>query len=632
MESEGERYRLYSRRAALLGGLQALVLTTLMGRMYYLGVVESGQYKVLAEENRVSLRLIAPERGEILDRFGRKIATNRKDFRVFLIPEEAGDAEQALASLGEMFHMSDGSLRRIRRQIKRQRDFLPVTLAENLSWKEFARVNVQSVKLPGVQPDAGETRFYPDGPLASQVAGYVGPVDENEINQDPMFQLPGFKVGKAGLEKSFETNLRGQAGSRRVEVNAYGRVIRELTRQEGRAGDAMVLTLDLELQRHVVDLLGEESAAAVLMDVKTGDVLVKASTPSFNPNDFNLGISRENWNALIRDPRKPLVNKCLQGQYPPGSTFKMVVSLAALEAGVVSASDEVECTGEYEFGDRIFHCWKKEGHGSLAMVNAIAQSCDVYFYDLAQKVGVERIAAMARRLGFGQAYELGIPGQADGLVPSKGWKMATSGEPWRIGETLIVAIGQGALLATPLQLAVMTARLASGGKAVVPRLVHSVGGEITPVPEFEDLGIRRSHMRLMHSGMEKVLEFEGTAFASRLQGRGLSMAGKTGTSQVRRITKAEREAGPGSFKNRPWRERDHALFVAYAPTRNPRYALSLIVEHGGGGSSVAAPLARDIMRRTLEVDPASRPPVATPGANREDDPDQASGDRADGGA
>ena len=613
MESEGERYRLYSRRAALMGGLQAVVFTTLMGRMYYLGVVESGQYKVLAEENRVSLRLIAPERGEIVDRFGRKIATNRKDFRVFLIPEEAGDAEKVLATLGEMLDLSEGSLSRIRRQIRRQRDFLPVTIAENLSWEQFARINVESVKLPGVQPDAGETRFYPDGSLASQVVGYVGPVDESEINQDPVMQLPGFKIGKSGLERSFETDLRGQAGSRRVEVNAYGRVIRELTRQDGRAGDAMVLTLDLELQRHAVDLLGEESAAAIVMDIKTGDILVKASTPSFNPNDFNLGISRENWNALIKDPRKPLVNKCLQGQYPPGSTFKMAVTLAALEAGVISAGDEVTCNGKMDFGDRIFHCWKKEGHGTLALVDSIAQSCDIYFYEMALKVGIERIAAMARRLGFGQTYDLGIPGQADGLVPSKGWKLAISGEPWRIGETLIVAIGQGALLATPLQMAVMTARLASGGKAVVPRLVHSVRGEITEIPEFEDIGIRRSHMRLVQRSMEKVLEFKGTAFGSRLEGDGMSMAGKTGTSQVRRITAAERAAGSKAFKNRPWRERDHALFVAYAPTKNPRYALSLIVEHGEGGSSVAAPLAREIMRKTLELDPASRRPVASTG-------------------
>lgn len=626
MESEGERYRLYARRAVLLGGFQAIVLTTLMGRMYYLGVVESGQYKVLAEENRVSLRLIAPERGEIVDRMGRRIATNRKDFRVFLIPEEAVDTESTLASLGEIIDLSEGSLRRIRRQIRRQRGFLPVTVAENLSWKEFARINVQSVKLPGVQPDAGETRFYPDGSLASQVVGYVGPVDENEINQDPVLQLPGFKVGKSGLERSFESGLRGQAGSRRVEVNAFGRVIRELTRQEGRAGDAIVLTLDLELQRYVVGLLGEESAAAIVMDIETGDILVKASTPSFNPNDFNLGISRENWNALIKDPRKPLVNKCLQGQYPPGSTFKMVVALAALEAGVISPGDEVTCTGEYEFGDRIFHCWKKQGHGSLALVDSIAQSCDIYFYELAQKVGIERIAAMARRFGFGQTHDVGIPGQADGLVPTKGWKLAISGEPWRIGETLNVAIGQGALLATPLQMAIMVARLA-GGKAVIPRLVHSVGGEPTGIPEFENIGIRRSHMRLIQSGMEKVLEFQGTAFASRLVGDGLSMAGKTGTSQVRRITKAEREAGLKTLKNRPWRERDHALFLAYGPTRNPRYALSLIIEHGGGGSSVAAPLARDIMRRTLEINPASRPPVASAGK-----PGQSSAGRAGGGA
>lgn len=610
MENEGERYRLYTRRAAMVGGLQGLLFTTLIGRMYYLGVVESRQYAVLAEENRVSLRLLAPVRGEILDRFGRKLATNRKDYRVFLVPEQAGETDRVLAVLGTVVDLSEGDLRRIRRRIKRQRAFVPVTVAENLSWEEFARINVESVKLPGVSLDAGETRLYPDGMLAAHAIGYVGPVGEAEMGDDPVLQLPGFKVGKSGLERSFEDRLRGVAGNRRVEVNAYGRIVRELTRQDGDPGKTMTLTLDLELQRSVVESLGEESAAAVVLDIETGDVLVQASTPAFNPNDFNLGISRENWSALLKDPRKPLINKALQGQYPPGSTFKMAVALAGLEAGLIDPAEEHFCNGKHDLGDRTFHCWKREGHGNVDLHAGIAQSCDIYFYIISQKIGIDRISAMARRLGLGETWDLGIPGQAEGLVPSRGWKLATTGERWQIGETLIVGIGQGALLATPMQLAVMIARLASG-KAVEPRLVHSIGDEVRSRRSFDDLGLGAANLRRVQRATEAVLELKGTAFGSRLTGEGLSMAGKTGTSQVRRITEAERRRGlKAALKNRPWRQRDHALFVAYAPIEAPRYAMSVVVEHGEGGSSVAAPLARDIMRRTLQLDPGRKSPVA----------------------
>lgn len=613
METEGERYRQFTRRALIAGGAQAALFTVLAGRMYYLGVVESSQYKVLAEENRVSLRWLAPERGEIVDRFGRRIAGNRRDFRIFLVPEQAGDIEDTLARLGEIVKLSEGSLQRIRRRISRQRAFVPVTVAQNLSWDEFARINVESVNLPGVSPDAGETRLYPDGELAAHVVGYVGPVSDTEMGDDPVLQLPGFKVGKSGLERSFEDTLRGAAGDRRVEVNAYGRIVRELTRNEGEPGAQLALTLDKELQRHTVERLGEESAAVVVMDVKTGDLLVQASTPAFNPNDFNLGISHENWNALLKDPRKPLINKVLQGQYPPGSTFKMGVLLAGLEAGMIDPTEEVFCNGKHDRGDRTFHCWKDEGHGKVNLNTALAQSCDIYLYVLAERIGIDRISAMARKLGLGEAFDVGVPGQAEGLVPSREWKLATSGEPWRIGETLIVGIGQGALLATPLQLAVMTARLASG-KAVRPRLIHAQGGAVTETPAFESLGLSPGNLRLVRQGMKDVMGLKGTAYASRLTGKGkyknMSMAGKTGTSQVRRITEAERLEGPSSYKERPWRQRDHALFVAFAPADKPRYAISIIVEHGGGGASVAAPIGRDVMRKTLELDPASRKSIA----------------------
>ena len=609
METEGERYRLYSRRALMLGGLQGLLSTAVIGRFYYLGVIESGQYKTLAEENRVSLRFLAPERGEILDRAGRPLATNRRDYRIFLVPEQTRDVEATLDSLGQMIALSDNETRRLLERIRRQRSFQPVSVAENLDWETFARVNVASIKLAGVQPDAGHTRFYPVGRATSHVVGYVGPVTREDVRDDPIFHIPGVKIGRAGLESTFDLALRGQAGTSRFEVNAYGRVVRELTRQEGEAGQTLTLTIDLELQNYVVERLAEESAAAVVMNVENGDILVQASTPAFDSNQFNLGYSQEDWDALVKDPRKPLINKCLAGQYPPGSTFKMIVAFAALEAGVVSSSETIPCTGERALGDRIFHCWKEEGHGRLSMADAIGQSCDLYFYEIARRVGIDKIAKMARRFGLGEEHSIGIGGQAEGLVPDKGWKMANYGERWQVGETLIIGIGQGALQSTPLQLALMTARIANGGQRVRPRLVQALGTELLPPAPAPEMGLDPRHLDLIKTGMIKTMRAGGTAFGSRIVDPDYSMAGKTGTSQVRRITAAEREAGLETLKQRPWKERDHALFVGYAPIESPKYAVAVVVEHGGGGSAVAAPIASDILARAMDMDPAGSTPV-----------------------
>ena len=587
----------------MLGGFQGLLSMALIGRLYYLGVIESGQYKMLAEENRISLRFLAPERGEIFDRAGRLMATNRRDYRIFLVPEQTSDVEATLNSLGQMIALSDSQTRRLLDRIRRQRSFQPVSVAENLDWKTFAKVNVASIKLPGVQPDAGRTRFYPDGRATSHVVGYVGPVTKEDVKDDPIFHIPGVKIGRAGLEATFDLALRGQAGTSRFEVNAYGRVVRELTRQEGEVGQTLTLTIDLELQKYAVERLAEKSAAAVVMDVENGDILVQASTPAFDSNQFNLGFSQEDWNALVQDPRKPLINKCLASQYPPGSTFKMIVALAALEAGVVSSSETVLCTGEHELGNRIFHCWKKNGHGRLSMTDAIGQSCDIYFYTIARRVGIAKIAAMARRFGFGEAHSIGLGGQAKGLVPDKVWKMANYGERWQIGETLIIGIGQGALLTTPLQLALMTARIANGGKQIRPRLVQALGTEPFPSARQPEMGINQRHLDLVRTGMIKTMKAGGTAFRSRIGNREYRMAGKTGTSQVRRITAAEREAGLEKLSQRPWEERDHALFVGYAPIDSPKYAVAVLVEHGGGGSAVAAPIARDILKKTMDIDP-----------------------------
>lgn len=611
MRSETERFSTFTRRGALLAGAQGLLSIALAGRMYYLGVVQSDQYKTLADENRFSLRLLAPERGEILDRAGRRLATNRHDYRVFLIPEQSADMVDTLNRLGRIIEISEGTRNRIFKQIKRQRGYLPVTVASNLSWDDFARINVESPNLPGIQPDVGPTRLYPHGAHLAPVTGYVGAVSEEERQRDnPLHSLPGFKIGKSEIEKSVDDYLRGTAGSSRVEVNANGRVVREVARQDGLAGEDVTLTVDLELQRYAAERLGEESAGVVVMDMDTGGVLALVSTPSYNPNDFNLGISPENWQALVKDPRTPLVNKAIAGQYPPGSTIKMLVILAALEDGLVDPDETVYCNGKHRFGDRTFHCWEERGHGRVDLLDSIAKSCDVYFYELAPKVGIDRIAAMARRFGLGGGFGLPLSSEAAGLVPSRDWKMGAIGERWHPGETLVTAIGQGYMLATPLQLAVMTARLANGGRRVKPRLIRSIGGVELPLEPAEPLGIDAEQLALVARGMEMVLEEDGTAYLSRLRGEGFSMAGKTGTSQVRRISKAEREAGVVKNEDKPWQERDHALFVAYGPQPSPRYALSVVVEHGGGGAKYAAPIARDIMRRTLEIDPAGTREIA----------------------
>jgi len=612
MDSKESHRKVFTRRAALLAGAQGLAMAVLGGRLYYLGVLESEQYEMLAEENRISIRLLAPPRGTIVDRFGADIATNRQDYRVFLIPEQAKSVHETLQRLGRIIRIDERDRLRIERQIAKQRGFLPVTVAEGLDWPSFAEINVATPTLPGIQPDAGLTRWYPDGPSASQVVGYVGVPDPEDVGEDPLLRVPGFKVGKRGIERAFDRVLRGGPGSARVEVNASGRVIRELARVEGEKGGAVSLTLDMALQRAASERLGEEAAGVVVLDVYSGEVYVHASTPSYDPNVFSSGISRENWRALLEDPRKPLVDKCLSGQYPPGSTFKMVVALAALHHGVVEPDETTYCGGTYRLGDNVWHCWRERGHGNLALVDAIARSCDIYFYTIARRLGIERIAAFARDFGLGETFGLEVGGESAGLVPSPAWKRAVTGQPWLGGETLNVGIGQGQLLATPMQLAVMTARIANGGRQVTPHLVRSVGGQRAPVQAvWPVLQIDDGDLALVRRGMEKVLEPRGTAYLSRLEVDGQRMAGKTGTSQVRRITAAQR-AAKIEQQALPWKERHHAWFVAYAPMDAPRYAACILIEHGGGGASAAAPVARDIMAEVLRRDPARRPPADRP--------------------
>jgi penicillin-binding protein 2 len=581
--------------------------------MYYLQVVEADKYRTMADDNRINLRLLAPPRGRIVDRNGAVLADNQLNYRVVLVAEQTGSIQATLDTLSEIVPISDVERRRVLREVARKRKFLPTTVKENLSWEDVSRIAVNAPDLPGITIDVGSTRLYPHGEKMAHTIGYVAPPAESDLTGDPLLELPDFRVGRNGVERVYDLAMRGRAGNTQIEVNALGRPIRELSRNEGEPGQDLALTIDVNLQNAAADRLAkEESAAAVLMDVNDGGVLVLASHPSYDPHEFARGISGASWRALLNNHRAPLTNKAVSGQYAPGSTYKMVVGLAALEIGV-QPEMRVFCPGHMDLGDNRFHCWKKGGHGGVDMVDALVQSCDVYFYEMSKRLGPDRIAEMARKLGLGQTLSLDLPGERGGLIPTRAWKMARTGKGWAQGDSLVAAIGQGYVLATPLQLATMTARMVNGGYAVVPHLTRDFvqGRRIgeRSASAFAPIGIPQAHLALMLRGMRGVVnDPRGTAFRARVVEPGFGYGGKSGTSQVRRITEEERRVGLRKIEQVPWRERDHALFVGYGPVDSPRYACAVIVEHGGGGSSVAAPIVRDLL-----VDAMKREPQKAPG-------------------
>ncbi len=593
----------------MLAGGQAVLLGALVGRMYYLQVMETDRYRLMAEQNRVNLRLLPPLRGKIVDRFGRPIAVNDPNYRVVVVPEQTADMRATLKALARVLPIEPEDIEKIMRERNRYRAFVPIPVRENLSWDHVSKVEINSPDLPGASIEVDQTRSYPYGASTAHVLGYVGPPAENEVGNDPLLQLPGFRIGKSGLEKVYDAQLRGTAGTSEIEVNALGRVIRELDRREGNAGVELVSTLDIGLQQFVQQRLAEQqSASAVVLDVITGDVLALGSTPSFDPSAFNRGLSGAEWQALTNDLAHPLTNKTIAGQYPPGSTFKTMTALAALEGGM-EPSHTVFCPGFMTLGSVSFHCWRHEGHGTLDMLGGIKNSCDVYFYDVARRVGIDPIADMARRFGLGQPTGIDLLSEKGGLIPDTAWKKATLNDVWHPGETLIAGIGQGFIQTTPMQLAVMVARLANGGYALRPHLTRpaklTADNPDATLPSFPRMNVNQTHLKLVGEGMRMVVnEPDGTAYGSHIALPGMEMAGKTGSAQVRRITMAERLAGVRKNENLPWPMRDHALFICFAPTSSPRYAAAVVVEHGGGGAKVAGPIARDIMIECQQRDPA----------------------------
>ncbi len=604
--------RRFRRRAILLAGMQLGIAGTLAWRMNQLGVKEADKFRLLAEENRINIRLQPPARGIIYDRTGNTLALNRQVYTIEIIREQATNPKSVLYRLAELIPLSEKRILEVLKEISIRRAFVPVTVATGLEWEHIAAVSVNSPSLPGIIPKLGLNRKYPIGADFAHIIGYVGPVSDYDLSQiddkDPLLLIPRFQIGKNGIEAKVEKPLRGKAGFKTIEVNSVGRVMRVLKDKAGLPGVNLQLTIGHDLQRFATERMQGESSAAVVMDVNNGDILALASAPTFDPNKFVNGISVPDWKALNDNKYRPLANKTVQGLYPPGSTFKMVVALAGLTDGVINESEGIHCPGHKDINGRKFHCWRRGGHGKVTLREALRYSCDVFFYDIAIRVGIEKITKTARKLGLGIKHDLPLPAVRTGLMPTKQWKQKNKNQDWFIGDTANAGIGQGFVLTSPLQLATMTARLASG-LAVQPRLLNMIDNQPTFMSGAQKLDFSPKHLKLIRSGMYDVSNHpKGTAYSSRLNEK-YKIAGKTGTSQVRFISKKERENGVTKNEDLPWERRDHALFVGYAPYKNPRYSISVIVEHGGAGSRKAAPIARDIMEKVLTLGKNSYEPL-----------------------
>lgn len=601
MNRDNDKGKVLIRRSLIMALIKFLLLMVIIARLYYLQVYQADRYKTLADENRISTRLLVPPRGIIFDRNGVTIASNQQNFQALIVAEQAPNVQETLDAFKKIMPLSEAEEERIKKDLKRNRSFVPIKIRDNLSWEEVSRIQLNAPDLPGIVIDEGLTRYYPFGAGMAHILGYVSSVSDEDVKDDPLLEVPGFKIGKSGIEKYLEKALRGESGNLKLEVNAYGRIMKEIERVDGIPGKDVQLTIDSRLQQKAFELFGEESGAAVLLDVHTGEILAFVSAPSFDPNMMTQGLSTEDWNALLHNERNPLTDKAISGQYSPGSTFKMIVALAALEAGVIKPETRTYCAGKMFLGNHAFHCWKKEGHGHLNVVEALQHSCDIFFYETAQKLGIEKIADMARRFGLGSKINIGLENEKAGLIPDKEWKLRRFGEPWQQGESLISGIGQGYILTTPLQLATMTARLVNGGYEIKPTFLKVSDGEKSKIKKID---VSPANLELIKEGMYAVVNKPGgTAWRSQFDYHGQRMGGKTGTTQVRRITMKERREGIKKESELPWRLRNHALFVGYAPHDNPKYAVAVLVEHGGGGSSVAAPLAGKILREAVMLDP-----------------------------
>lgn len=599
--NDNDFYRTFSRRAFLIGASQGVLFATLISRLYYLQVIESEKYILLARDNSIKVRLIAPARGQIFDYHKKSIVTNTTHFKALVKQVKGYAIESILGKIQQLIFIEEEMLEQAVQYFKRPWNDRYFVIKENLTWAEVALLESNTLELPGLSVEVGLCRHYPYGSLLAPLTGYVAAASIQDQNNDAsLLQIPDLKVGKSGIEKIFDHELRGEAGGRYIEVNAFGKTVRELSYVSSKSGQDIQLTIDLDLQHHVAKCLqNHPSATAVVINVHTGAIQAMVSLPSFDPNQFVNGIQKGDWNRLLQDPLSPLQNKAIASIYSPGSTFKMVVMLAALESKKITTETSIDCPGSFVYGGHRFYCWRHKdgGHGKMTISKALRESCDVFFYKLSLIIGIDVIAEMAFKLGLGEKTNIELTGEQSALMPTKAWKMQSKKRVWTPADTILVSIGQGYVSSTPLQLALMTAKIANNGHSIAPHIDAN-----TAVLPPEPLGISLTSLQIVqHAMMEVVNHPQGSAYASRFQFNTLKMAGKTGTAQVKRISAYERAKGLLKGWHRPWHEREHALFVGYAPLESPQYAVAVVVEHAGGGAHFAAPVGRDILMQTLGI-------------------------------
>ena len=613
--------RLISRRMFIVSSLKVAVFVAIISRLFYLQISENIKWRSLSDKNRLREWKIAPQRGIIEDYFGTKIAKNTQVFQLHMIPEDVPDMEELFFRLSRIIDFNERVKRNLINRLKKRKPWEPIIISDNLSWPEFSRLNLFLHEIQGVKPVVSVARKYLEGESSAHIIGYVSDTSVQDLKNSKLLReinIPGLKTGKNGLEKYLNEAMLGKPGLQRFEVNAYGKRIKELKFISGTAGRNFRTTIDQEVQKFASTSIKDKSASVCVMDIFTGDVVAMVSSPTFDPNKFVHGISKNDWQALIQDKKKPLINKSMAGLYPPGSTIKPIVALSALENDVISPKLVVECKGSVELYDRTYHCWKEKGHGFMDLRNGIKQSCDIYFYEVARRLGIDRLSVTAKQFGFGKKVLHTFYEERSGVVPNTEWKKKNLGQGWFIGETLISGIGQGYFQTTPLQLCLMMAQFANGGYEIIPRIIDDKYA-LQPIINAwrQEFYIRNNNLNLDNPDLKKLYKNQenikfildalygatnepmGTSYRSRFTKPEYVYAGKTGTSQIRTITKEEREL---KLKNKdlPYEKRDHALFIAFAPFKKPRYAISIVVEHGGAGSSGAAPIAKKIIKKVLD--------------------------------
>ena len=617
--------KLIGRRMFLLTAAKAVVMVGLVGRLISLQINQATKYKSLSEKNRFREWKLAPERGIIKDFFGQELASNEPLYQVHLVPENAQNLNNLFVRLKGILNISDTKISYIKRLIKKQKPWEPIVVSDNLNWSEFSKVNLFLHELNGVEPIVSVARTYPDNSSA-HILGYVSQISAKDLKTKKYLKdlsVPGMKIGKTGLERKLDKEIIGKVGFQRYEVNAFGKRVKEIQINEGQAGKSFKTTLDYEVQKYTNGLLKDKAAAVCVMDVYNGDIVSLVSSPTFQPNAFVHGLDLKYWNSLISDGKKPLTNKAMSGLYPPGSTIKTLVALSALENGIIRPSDTFRCKGKIELHGEKFHCWEKKGHGIVNLRKGIQRSCDVYFYEVARKLGVDRLSKTAKQFGLGETVLSDFTEERSGVVPNTKWKKKFIGQNWYIGETLHTGIGQGYFLSTPIQLCLMTAQIANGGFEIKPRIIFDKKNNnlknyikfkkenldeplpIDLVPnnfELKPLFKDKENIRIVKDAMfASSNEPGGTSYRHRMENPKFSFAGKTGSSQIKRFTQAQREAEVKQA-DLNYKDRDHALFIAFAPYNDPKYAISVVVEHGGSGGKTAAPIAKKVIKKVLERD------------------------------